>query len=72
MAGYLRELTCPILVVNGAEDTLMPSSQTRKIYDAARPPKDLMLYPGIGHNVWYNTRYVLVECAKWMLNKLNA
>lgn len=40
---------CPLMVINGADDALVPPADARKIYAAARGPKELWIVPGAGH-----------------------
>lgn len=39
----------PLLVVHGEADTWFPPEHARRLYDAAREPKELWLLPGFGH-----------------------
>ena len=64
LPGFVRGLTknkldsvskiprvgCPVLVVHGARDELIPAAQGRKLFDAAREPKLLKIVEGAGHN----------------------
>ena len=45
----IREIGCPLLVVHGADDELVPVWQGRKLYDAARQPKQYLELEGKGH-----------------------
>jgi len=40
----------PKLFVAGTDDTIVPTDQTRELYDAASEPKDLLMVDGAGHN----------------------
>ena len=46
----LRRLDLPVLVVHGANDTLVPPAMAQRLYDAARGPKRLVLVEGAGHS----------------------
>lgn len=46
----IRSLRCPLLVVAGEEDRIVPISQSRRLYDAAPSPKTLEVLPGADHN----------------------
>ena len=46
----IRSLRCPLLVVAGEEDRIVPISQSRRLYDAAPSPKKLEVLPGADHN----------------------
>lgn len=47
---HLREVNCPVLVIHGAEDDVIPPSHGRRLFDAAREPKQLLWVDGAGHN----------------------
>ena len=61
----------PILLVHGEDDTRLGPERSKLIYDTAKEPKQLVLYPGASHS--------LVECRdqlhpllrSWLLDKLN-
>lgn len=40
----------PTLIVAGAADGIVPVGQSRKLYEAAPEPKDLLIIPGADHN----------------------
>jgi fermentation-respiration switch protein FrsA (DUF1100 family) len=46
----VRELKCPLLVMHGDRDEIVPVEQGRALFDAAPEPKRLHLFPGAGHN----------------------
>jgi len=46
----LRRLDTPVLVVHGADDTVVPPEMARRLYDAARGPKRLLMVQGAGHS----------------------
>ena len=50
--GRVGSITCPLVVVAGAADTLVPAEQSRRLYDAAAEPKRYVEIPGAGHNDW--------------------
>ena len=37
----IGKVSCPLLIVHGDEDEVVPISQGRQLYDAAREPKKL-------------------------------
>jgi fermentation-respiration switch protein FrsA (DUF1100 family) len=47
LVGRLRT---PLLVVAGERDRIIPAAHSRRLYDAARPPKRFVLIPGADHN----------------------
>jgi len=40
----------PVLLIHGAADVETPPDHSRRIYDALKGPKRLILVPGVGHN----------------------
>lgn len=46
----LPRITCPLLVVHGDEDALIPASEGMDLFEAANEPKQLYLVCGAGHN----------------------
>lgn len=46
----VRRLELPVLVVHGAEDRLVPPEMARRVYDAARGPKRLVMVEGAAHS----------------------
>ena len=47
--SYVSRVGCPLLILHGAEDTLVPPSQGRKLFDAASEPKQFAEIPGADH-----------------------
>ena len=39
----------PLFVIGGADDELMPEADVRRVFDAAREPKQLWIVPGAAH-----------------------
>ena len=48
-AEYVRKINCPILVVHGREDEIIPFRHGERIFEAARRPKRFLAISG-GHN----------------------
>jgi uncharacterized protein len=48
--GKLPRVGCPVLVVHGDRDQIIPVAQGRKLFDAAPEPKRLLIIDGAGHN----------------------
>jgi len=40
---------CPVLVVTGEKDFLAPVAESRRLYDAAKTPKEFVIFEGVGH-----------------------
>ena len=49
--AHVKRAKCPVLVIHGANDQVVPISQAQEVYDAARPPKRLIVAPNAGHGV---------------------
>ena len=43
-------VTCPVLVLAGDQDRIIPVSQSRRVYDAATSTKELVIVAGADHN----------------------
>jgi len=39
----------PVLLIHGAKDDLLPVRNSYQLYEAAGEPKELVIYPGVGH-----------------------
>jgi len=39
----------PLLIIHGEDDAIVPPAHAQKLYEAAKPPKDLWLIPQCGH-----------------------
>lgn len=46
----IQEVTCPLLVMHGEFDRVVPLEQGRRVFDAARTSKTFILLEGMGHN----------------------
>ena len=47
---YVNRIGCPLLVIAAARDSVVPSEQSRRLYEAARSPKHLVVIDGADHN----------------------
>ena len=45
----VQRVKMPVLIVHGAEDSLVPPDMARRLYEAARGPKRLLMVEGVGH-----------------------
>ena len=48
-AALVDRIDCPLLILHGVDDELVPLSQGRKLFDAAREPKRLVAVETAGH-----------------------
>lgn len=46
----IRKVQCPVLVVHGAEDDIIPPRHSKALFAAAPEPRRLVMVPGAGHN----------------------
>jgi protein-L-isoaspartate(D-aspartate) O-methyltransferase len=46
----IRKIHAPLLVIAGGEDQIVPLEQSRRLYDAAADPKQLLVIAGADHN----------------------
>jgi len=46
----IRDLECPLLLMHGDQDQIVPVAQGQALFEAAPEPKRLRLFPGAGHN----------------------
>jgi fermentation-respiration switch protein FrsA (DUF1100 family) len=50
----IRNLACPLLVVHGTRDEIIPYRHGRALYEAAPDPKRFLDLEGAYHNDWYH------------------
>jgi alpha-beta hydrolase superfamily lysophospholipase len=46
---HIGAIGCPVLVVTGEGDAMTPVAESRRLFDAAAPPKELLVVEGAGH-----------------------
>jgi abhydrolase domain-containing protein 17 len=46
----IARVRCPVLIIHGANDTVIPPWHGRKLWEAANQPKQLVMVPGADHN----------------------
>ena len=46
----IGRLRCPVVVVAGEPDSVVPTELSRRLFEAANEPKRLLVYPGYDHN----------------------
>jgi fermentation-respiration switch protein FrsA (DUF1100 family) len=46
----IRRVGCPVLVIHGMEDAVIPFSHGQRLYEAANQPKQSLWIEGAGHN----------------------
>ncbi|MFA5949913.1 MAG: alpha/beta fold hydrolase [Hyphomicrobium sp.] len=50
---YIRRVKAPLLILHGEEDTIIPVGMGRAVFDLARQPKEIAIFPGAGHSDHY-------------------
>ncbi|MCZ6670668.1 MAG: alpha/beta hydrolase [Acidobacteria bacterium] len=48
----IARIRCPILILAGDRDRIIPIRQSRKLFEAAQEPKRFSVIPGADHNDW--------------------
>ncbi|HXJ80170.1 MAG TPA: alpha/beta hydrolase [Candidatus Methylomirabilis sp.] len=46
----IARVSCPVLVMHGVEDDIVPLAHGRRLFTAAREPKRFLWVDGVGHN----------------------
>jgi uncharacterized protein len=46
---HISRVNCPVLLAIGSEDRHTTETEARRMYDAARVPKEFVVFPGAGH-----------------------
>jgi len=57
----IGKIRSPLLIIQGAADSIVPPAMAGRLYEAAAGPKTLRLIPGAGHN-----DLILVGRAEWL------
>jgi hypothetical protein len=60
-----------LLLLHGTADTVLPDTCSRRIYSAARQPKELKLYPGAGHGFTEVRADAIRLLTEWLPPHLN-
>lgn len=72
LAGVAERIRCPLLVVHGKLDTLIPWEQAARLYEEASGPKRAAIYDEGNHvcsNIIYKWRPLVAD---WMVEQLGA
>jgi fermentation-respiration switch protein FrsA (DUF1100 family) len=51
--GKIAQIKVPLLIIHGDQDEIIPVEMGRRLFAAARDPKDLYIIPGAHHNDTY-------------------
>jgi hypothetical protein len=60
----------PLLLLHGTADTILPHECSERIYDRAREPKTLKLFPGVGHRFTEAADELLETVRDWLVSRL--
>jgi 2,6-dihydroxypseudooxynicotine hydrolase len=72
LEGVAQNIKCPLLVVFGAGDKLIPPSNGKRLVEAASGPSELVVYPE-GNHVCFNISYKFKPLTgDWMAAQLGA
>ena len=72
LADVAHQIRCPLLIIFGAGDRIIPAAEGQRLADAAKGPVDLVVYDE-GNHVCFNIPYKFRPLsADWMAEKLNA
>ena len=52
-AAVIGDVTMPVFILHGEEDTIVPVAMGRKLFELANTPKVIKTLPGAGHNDHY-------------------
>ena len=72
LAGALKQLTCPFLIVHSGRDTVVPVEESERIRAEAGGPTSLVVFPEGNHvcdNIPYKVRPLMAD---WMAAQLGA
>lgn len=69
--GKIGRANCPVMVIHGHDDRTVPLEQAQAVYDAARPPKRLLVVPGgtHGHIPPDNLRHTYDELQSFFISR---
>jgi fermentation-respiration switch protein FrsA (DUF1100 family) len=48
--GKIDKIKAPLLIIHGSQDEIIPVEMSRRLFAAARGPKELYIIPGAHHN----------------------
>lgn len=60
----------PLLVLHGTDDEILPHRCSESIYERARQPKELLLYPGCRHGLDECRDQVDADVVRWLTSHL--
>jgi 2,6-dihydroxypseudooxynicotine hydrolase len=70
LANDLPGLGCPLLVAGGEQDHITPGSEAWRIFGTARCARELVFYPGGGHDCFNVMSDLRPRIVSWMVRQL--
>jgi putative redox protein len=64
----LEEINCPILIIHGGADSIVPLKEAEEIYEAAKEPKKIEVIQGASHTLYDSPEYgeqLVNLCQDW-------
>lgn len=70
LSGVIKKIKCPVLIIHGEKDNIVPVSHAQRIYDELQCEKQIHIFPEEGHN-FVGKQDELVEIViDWLDKKL--
>lgn len=66
LAPHAPGLRMPLLVIGAGKDRVVPPGESRRLYDAATPPRTLHWYPRAGHCCFSHFDLMLTNTVNWL------
>jgi esterase/lipase len=68
MKNIMKKIKCPILLIHGDEDDIVPLSQSQEIIEYINEPKKLVIIEGMTHNVTSADQMTIIykEISEWL------
>lgn len=66
LKGVVERVDCPILIIGGGRDAIIPGSEALAIYEMASEPKKLLYYKDATHCCPERTSEMFYEIEKWL------
>ncbi|HEY7363017.1 MAG TPA: alpha/beta hydrolase [Methylomirabilota bacterium] len=75
LKGVVDKISCPLLIIHGEDDHLVPARHAQRTYDEARTDKQLILYkpgePGSIHCSYDGFPYTIPALFDWLADRLS-
>ena len=68
MKNIMKKIKCPVLIIHGDEDDIVPLTQSQEIVEYINEPKKLVIIEGMTHNVTNASQMnsILKELSEWL------